>query len=344
MASLLDTLLKKPQPTNKLGPVYNQFGMNRTLGSTSKNTTGKNASTLLNHDRGSATFRTGPNNNDTNSAPGPDPYAEAQAAANAAAKAASRKQNENTRLAADAKAGLFGAFDKALKAKLANIAQGLSSADSVLLQNYRTGLKGLEDSRADNEKAEADSTFLNISNTLRERGDILAEVASQGAGETDALRAQMGALRNYEANQQEINRSYFDTLSNVNRAVTGLNSETITSRKNLYDRAEDDRDTSHTNYYNQMADAWNEIFNIENANSNVDSDSSEAYVKKYGNAAAETAKFTGMQYSKKAWDPALQKWEGQGEEKKRALANNKAQVINLGEAQRRPEGATLRKW
>ena len=188
MASLLDTLLKKPQPTNKLGPVYNQFGMNRTLGSTSKNTTGKNASTLLNHERGSATFRTGPNNNDTNSAPGPDPGDAAQAAANAAAKAASRKQNENTRLAADAKAGLFSAFDKALKAKLANIAQGLSSADSVLLQNYRTGLKGLEDSRADNEKAEADSTFLNISNTLRERGDILAEVASQGAGETDALQ------------------------------------------------------------------------------------------------------------------------------------------------------------
>ena len=268
----------------------------------------------------------------------------AQAAANAAARAQSEKQNDLTRQAAQAKYKLFASFDKALNSKLANITAGLAASDSNLLSGYATSLRGLENSREDNEKAEADSSFANLSNALRERGEILGEVASQGAGETDLLKAQLSALRNYDTNQSEINRSYFDTLSNVNRAVNSLNVDTITNRKNIYDKAEDDRDTAYTNYYNQYADTWNEIFNIESSNTNVDSDTSVAYTRLYGSAADEAARNAGRTYAKKTFDPALAAWEGQDTARKRDLTSNKAQVINLGEKQKRPEGATLRKW
>lgn len=271
---------------------------------------------------------------------GYDPYA----AANAAARSASSKQNDNTRAAAEAKHSLLAAFDAALKTKLGNVSQGLASSDSLLLSNYKTALGGLQGTRADNEKAESDSSFSNISNTLRERGDILAEVASQGAGETDALQAQLAALRNYQSNQTEINRAFHDTQRSVNRSIVGLNTDTITGRKNLYDKAEDDRETAYSNFYNQSADAWNEIFNIENSNTNVNSASSVGYDKKFADAAAKVAEFAGKSYAKKAFDPALRQWEGQGKEEERALTSNKAQVINLGQAQKRPEGATLRKW
>ena len=271
---------------------------------------------------------------------GYDPYA----AANAAARAASSKQNDNPRAAAEAKHSLLAAFDAALKTKLGNVASGLASSDSLLLSNYKTALGGLEGTRTDNEKAESDSSFSNISNTLRERGDILAEVASQGAGETDLLQAQLGALRNYQSNQSEINRSFFDTQRSVNRSVLGLNTDTITGRKNLYDKAEDDRETAYSNFYNQSADAWNEIFNIENSNTNVNSASSVGYDKKFADAAAKVAEFAGKSYAKKGFDPALRQWDGQGKEQSRDLTSNKAQVISLGQAQKRPEGATLRKW
>ena len=270
--------------------------------------------------------------------------AAAQAKANATARAASEKQNDATRKAAEAKAALLPEFEKQRDSKLRDITANLKASDSTLLANYETALGGLEGTREDNEMSEADQTFANILNTLRERGDIAAEVAAQGAGETDMLRAQLAALRNYDTNQNEINRSYFDTLRSVNRAVSSLNTDTITSRKNIYDQAESERASAYSNFYNQMADAWNEIFNIESQNTNVDSDTSVAYKTKYGDAAKKAAEFTGKNYERKAFDPALRKWEGQGSERTRSLSNNRASVINLGTPQRRPEGATLRRW
>lgn len=268
---------------------------------------------------------------------------DAYAAANAAARAQSQKQNEQTRALADAKYALLGSFGKQRDTKLANIAAGLAASDLSLLENYRTSNRGLQDTLTDNEKAQADSSYKNILNTLRERSDIQSEVASQGAGETDILRSQLSALRNYDANQGEINRSFFDTERSTNRAITGLNVETVTGRKNLFDRAEDDRDAAHTNYQNQVTDMWNEILNIENSNTNVDSDSSEAYQRKYTNAAAEMSNAAANSYTKKTFDPAMKDWDGKGQERERKLTSNKAQVISLGGG-KRAEGATLRKW
>lgn len=321
----------------------------------------RNASSLLNHDnynrmttgpanvlttRNTTTRKvtTSPGSRTSGNGGGDGGAAAALAAANAAARSSAQRQNENTRAAADAKHSLLASFGTARDTKLKNIQTSLQQSDLTLLDNYRTSLLGLDDTRRDNEMAESDSSYANILNAMRERSDIMTEVASQGAGETDILRASLQALRNFDSNQNDINRSFFDTQTSVNRAVTGLNTETVTSRKNLYDRAEDDRESAWANYYNQVADTWTEILNIENSNANIDSDTSVAYNKQYGGAAQEAAKAAASSYQKAAFDQALTKWDSQGEAKERQLASNKAQVVNLGGPMKRPEGATLRRW
>lgn len=280
-----------------------------------------------------------------------DPYAEMKAAQDAEqarqnqlGKDQSDAQNKATAEAVDAKHGLLKNFEKQRDIKLANIAEGYEASDANLLLGYRDALRGLEGTRDDNDKSQADSSYANIVNTLRERSDILSEVASQGAGETDRLRAQLAALRNYDANQSEVDRSYFDTVRSINRAVGGLNIDTATSRKNLFDQRESDRESAWSNFYNQTADAWNEIFNIENANTNIDSDSSNAYKKKYKDAAKKVQEAVGSSYSKETPSDSLRVWDDQGQERTRRLSSNRAQVINLGGAMQRPEGATLRRW
>ena len=165
----------------------------------------------------------------------------------------------------------------------------------------------------------------------------------QGAGETDLLRSQLNALRNYSANQGETNRSFFDTLRSINNSVTSLNTDTATSRVNLFNQAESDRESAWANYYNQVADTWTQIGNIENAG-NVESASTEGYRKQYGSAADEAAKATGSSYTRQTGN-GLTDWEGKGKAEERQLnSGNRAASVNLGGPVKRAEGATLRKW
>lgn len=268
---------------------------------------------------------------------GYDPYAAAQAQAAAAAAKAKADANAATKSLVDQQHGLLSGFAKQRDTKLANITRALTDADKALLDTYGKTLQGLLGLVADNDAAEADSSFANIANAIRERGDILEQVASQGAGETDQFRAQMQALRNYDANQNETNRSFFDTLRANNRAITGLNTDVTTSRQNLYSQAEADREQAYANYYNQTADTWTQIANIENANQGND------YQKQYANAGDEAAKATGSSYKRRNLDPALKSWAGMGKEQDRALSSNRAGTVTLGPV-KRAEGSTLRQW
>lgn len=283
-------------------------------------------------------------------------YAAAQAAAEAKAAAEKAKadkaakdktilENKATREAADAKFKLLSGYETARDKKLGNITAGLKASDKTLLANYSKLAKGLVATRADNDMSEADQTYANIANTIRERGDIVSEVASQGAGETDRLQAQLQALRNHDANQNDINRSFYDTLRGVNRSITGLNTETITGRKNIFDQAETDREAAWSNFYNQQADTWTEIFNIENQNQNrEDNETTAKYNRHYTDAAKKAQEAVKGTYTKLKWDPKKEKWSNQAQSEDRSLTSNKAQVINIGGKMSRPEGATLRKW
>lgn len=269
--------------------------------------------------------------------------AAAQAKANKEGKARSKKENDATRALADAQHKLFGQFGKQRDTKLGNITKALQQSDKLLLENYGSTLKGLEGNRTDNEKSESDASFSNVANAVRERTSLLEQAGSLGAGESDLLRAQLQALRNYGQNQSEINRSFYDTLRSVNNSLTSLNADTATSRVNLFQQAEADRESAWANFYNQTADTWTQIQNIENSNTNIDSDSSTAYDKKYGSAADEAAKATGSSYARKDIPAGYTDWNGKGAAEDRRLRSNQAAAVTIG-AQKAPEGATLRKW
>jgi len=283
---------------------------------------------------------------------GPTPEQIAQNAANAAAaranaegKSRSRAANQATRDLAEGQYKLLGSFAAARDAKLGNIERAFSDADSTLLANYSLNLKNLLTSASDNDKSEADTSSANVRNAVRERSDLLEQAALQGAGETDLLRTQMQAFRNFDANQSENARSYFDTVRSINSAISGMNTDVSTSRSNLFNQKESDRESAFQNYYNQTADTWTQIQNIENSNTNVDSESSEKYNKLYGNAADEAAKAAAGAYTRQGLPAGWTEWEGKGKEQEKALTtSNKAAVVNLGAPPKKAEGATLRKW
>jgi hypothetical protein len=260
------------------------------------------------------------------------------------AKDRSIRENAATKALVDQQVKLSGAFGKQRDTKLGNISRAYSASDSNLLKGYSQALGGLRSTAKDNDKSESDSTFQNISNAVREREDLLAEIGNNGGGETDVLRGQLAALRNYSANQNEINRSFFDTLNSINRSITSLNVDTGTSRNNLFNQAESDREAAWANYYNQQADTWTQITNIENSNNNTDSSTSVAYKKTQPNSGAKAASYAGQSYAKKT-NSKLDAWSGKGGAENRKLnSTNRATTVNLGGPMKRAEGATLRKW
>lgn len=271
--------------------------------------------------------------------------AAAQARANAQAKANSKKQNDATRDLAQGQRKLIDSFGTQRDIKLSNINATLERGQQLLLKNYFAALGNLEQNRTNNDAAEADATFRNVANAVRERQDLLTQAAAQGAGETDLLKTQLQALRNFGSNQGEVNRAFFDTLTSINSSISGLNSDTATSRQNMFNQAESDKESAWANYYNQTADTWTQIHNIENSNTNTDSDTSEAYVKTYANAADEAAKAAAGSYKRLAPGADLTDWSGKGKAEERQLNTaNRAATVNLGAPMKKPEGATLRRW
>jgi hypothetical protein len=270
--------------------------------------------------------------------------ARAAAAARASARSASRQQNENASRLAQQQRGLIDAFASQRDVKLGNITNAFQASDSLLLKNYQTALEGLMGTKRQNEMAEADASFSNVANAVRERQGVSEQAASQGAGETDLLRAQLQALRNYSSNQGEVNRSFHDTLQSINNSVGSLNSDTASSRTNLFNQAEADREQAWANYANQAADAWTQIMNIE-AGGNVESDTTEGYSKLYADAGDQAAAVTRNTYNRQGIPTGWTDWEGKGQKEERQLtSSNRAAAVNLGGAQKKPEGATLRKW
>jgi hypothetical protein len=282
---------------------------------------------------------------------GQSAYNAAQAKADAAeakakkeAKDRSRRENEATRALVDQQIKLSGSFGRQRDTKLKNVSSTYASGDSNLLKGYSQALGGLRSTAKDNDRSEADSTFQNVANAMRERQDVLGEISNNGGGETDLLRGQLAALRNYTNNQNEVNRSFFDTLNSINRSITSLNVDTTTSRNNLWNQAEADRESAWANYHNQQAETWTQITNIENANTNIASDSSEAYKKLQPDSGKKAAAHAGSSYAKKA-NTKLDSWKGKGAAENRKLTStNRAATVNLGGPMKRAEGATLRKW
>ena len=239
---------------------------------------------------------------------------------------------------------LDGGFEAAREQRLENIQRVYEQSDAALLQSYDARAGSLEDLRTDTKKAEADTSFANMANRARESGDILAEVATQGVGETDQLRAQLIAARNWSANQQEVNRAFFDSIGSNNAAITELNEDARTARVNLATKALNDQEQVWASYANQMAQAASQLGNVL-ANPYSDAYDSEGGTEAWqAMADAATSVWDNPGISDEILD-----WEGWLQPKEERLnfsilAENGPRPGMSEEPAARPEGSTLKNW
>ena len=244
-------------------------------------------------------------------------------------------------------------FRKALMQKLENVTLDERQQDKQLMLGYNERYGSLERADSDNQKDVSGKTTANLMNASRERANALSEAALQGAGETDVLRSQGMALRNWNANQGEVNRAFADTQTALNSSLTDLTVDTRSGRFNVALQANADREMLWSNYYDRRSEALTQLGNTMGqiseyyAMSNEQSKSKKAqnledkWRKKAKDTFGELAENT-----QKAWDdPGVSKrirqWDG-----KKGFEDgmNPNQFGPQDLSMKRPEGADLRKW
>lgn len=262
----------------------------------------------------------------------------AKASASSSSSASSGVKESSDKPQLTALQGLLkGGFAKAREQKLKNTHTLYAAQDKDLVNGYNSRMAGILKNRDDNEKSEVDASFANLSNRARESTDLLAQAASQGAGETDTLKTQLMAIRNWDANQADVNRSYFDTQRSINSSIADLNADTRTARMNLAVDALGDYDQIWTNYYNQRADAYTQMGNIH---ANPYSDSHDPKSTAYAGMAKEAS----SAWKNPGVNKSLQNWKGSVQEQERKLNNSAYKAADTVNNIKRPEGSTLKKW
>lgn len=246
-------------------------------------------------------------------------------------------------------------FKRALDIQLHNTLVDQRQQDALLQRDYGERVKSLTGTAKDNEKAAASGTYAALSNRGRERANALSEAAAQGAGESDALRAQGAALRNWNANQSEVNRSFYDTLTSINSSLTDLTVDTRTARVNNVLEANSDRNQLWTDYYGHRSEALTQMGNIQGqmaeyyglANEQV---GNKGYKKKQraagrGSAASfrRASLNTGRAWRNPGVPSALRNWSGAAAVEGEITNNARGAEVSEREI-KAPEGATLRRW
>ena len=262
----------------------------------------------------------------------------AKASASSSSSASSGVKESSDKPQLTALQGLLkGGFAKAREQKLKNTHTLYAAQDKDLVNGYNSRMAGILKNRDDNEKSEVDASFANLSNRARESTDLLAQAASQGAGETDTLKTQLMAIRNWDANQADVNRSYFDTQRSINSSIADLNADSRTARMNLAVDALGDYDQIWTNYYNQRADAYTQMGNVH---ANPYSDSHDPKSTAYAGMAKEAS----SAWKNPGVNKSLQNWKGSVQEQERKLNNSAYKGADTVNNIKRPEGSTLKKW
>ena len=248
-------------------------------------------------------------------------------------------------------------FLKALRQRLANVDIVTRQADANLMDGYRERVGQLRGAASDNEKAAGDSSQQNLMNRARERANAVSEAALQGAGESDQLRSQVMSLRNWAANQAEIDRGYFDTVRSINSSLTDLNVDTKNARLNVAAQGNADRDQAYTDYFNQRSETFTQIGNLFGqrselyglANEQVGSKKTRR-LRDQAIRRSDSAFMSASRENARIWkNPGVPKrirnWEGVDDFETPAPAPvGRSIVTDLSEPRKAPEGATLRKW
>lgn len=274
--------------------------------------------------------------------------------------------------------GLSGARDTKLGAVTADLKLLLDQA----MANYTASLGDVNASLRSNEKAEADSSFANLANRAREKMDLVSQALSQGAGESDVLKTQLQALRNWDANQNDVNRSYFDTRDSANASLTDLNTGTKSNMTGYEIDANQRQSNVWDDFYGAMSDSYTQMDNLATNNyllgqeiqanqKNMEGQNAlvawldagkdaSSFVAPttatgtpsvrtpYDGYADEAASFAGQAWKNPGVSDATKNWAGQ-EAQTSALNTSQGwaaqtNTASTGTAKKKPEGATLRRW
>lgn len=291
-----------------------------------------------------------------------DPYAAAQAKADrkereakakAAAKYRGNAETLNKQVAAIQKSLTTG-FITALQQRLANSALTYKQDDAILMEGYGKRVQSLKDAQADNAKAQADQSFMNLTNRGRERASAVSEAMANGAGESDTLKSQLMSLRNWNANEAEGTRAFYDGLRSTNSVLTDLNVDTKTGRADILNEYNTNQDQAYTTYHNQMSEGYTQLGNIygqqaqEYGNAaEMSGSAKDKKAKRRRDSLSGTSFMNAANETAKVWkNPGLgdlANWQGEGPIQGETNASNFANATTV-ETKKRPEGAALRKW
>jgi len=293
---------------------------------------------------------------------GGDPYAaERAAAAKAAAAATARenaakkagkdqtaKENANTQAIIDALLGSIKGYGTGRDTQIKNAEKGLENALTGILSSYQQAVLDYQKTGDRNTMDEASKAAANIVNRARERKSLQEQTASQGAGETDQLRAQLQAFNNYDANQLEVTGAFYDTERQLNSQILGAGTQAETNRRNAWNTSQEAKGSAWNDYYKNYTDTWTNIQRTAAQNSNIDSDYSTAFKANYGPGKAdpikEASKYAGKAYTNENKDEEwYRNFAGrQGARNVRLNSTNNAASATIN-APKAAEGSTLRR-
>lgn len=267
-----------------------------------------------------------------------------------------KKQAQNLEgQAAALRLALNKTFRKSLNVRLSNVNRIARQQQGILVDGYKQRYGSLKENNRDNEAAEGTQSAGNASNRLREGQNALTEAMVQGAGESDKLRAQGMSLRAWQANQGEVSRSYYDSNTSTNSALTDLNVDTKQARYNVAHQALSDKESLWTDYYNRRSETQTQLGNIYgqmadlygNANEmnggKGTAGSEKGAAAKSKKAFMDASKTAGQAWKNPGVSKKLKNWEGKGPFE----ASDNISKIYMGASAtqtKAPEGATLREW
>lgn len=157
--------------------------------------------------------------------------------------------------------GPKGEFKDALKKRLGNIDLVLGQQMDDLDTAEAARNASLDLDARNNTIANADGTTRNDANRVRERTMALSEVAAQGGGGADALRAQLMSLRSAENNQAELDRAFKDSERSINNSRLDLALDVHNARVNMTTEANADKEQLWTTFNNQTSETRTQLGN-----------------------------------------------------------------------------------
>lgn len=246
-------------------------------------------------------------------------------------------------------------FKTALDQLLQNQDAWTRRTDRALMQGYEGRVGSLDVAQADNEKAAGAQSFANLQNRARERGNAVGEAMANGAGESDMLRAQSMSLNNWQANQNEVNRAFYDSRASINGQLTDLNVDTRIARINNVQAGNAAKSQLWTTYYNQRGETLTNLGNVlgqmadyyasanEMDSSKKTRQREKQLTRQYAHAMNQAGRVTGQAYHDPGIPKGIRKWEGQSDYDTR-LNNQQFSSSTTELAEKKPEGASLRSW